>query len=226
MDPKTSERQLRIRYFASARDAAGCDAEVVPFVPGESIGALRQRIVALHPGLTRLLPYARFARNDAFAVDGDVLLGGDEVLVLPAASGGSGRAQLVDRPIVPGEAEALLTLDGAGGIATFVGVVRRENRGKSVQSLDFSAYPPLALHELEAICQEAIDQFGLVDARVLHRVGHLTLGEVAVAIGVAAPHRREAFDACSYVIDQLKKRAPIWKKETTDDGAEWIDATP
>jgi molybdopterin synthase catalytic subunit len=113
-----------------------------------------------------------------------------------------------------------------GGIATFVGTARRWSQGQEVRYLEFEAYEPLALRELEAICQEAIDKFGLLDAQVLHRVGKVGLGEIAVAIACAAAHRSPAFDGCRYVIDELKQRAPIWKRETTLDGAVWVNSTP
>lgn len=217
---------LTLRYFAAARDQAGCETEAVPCEPGDTVKRLRERVVALHPPMVWLARASRFARDDEFLFDDEVLQPGDEVLMLPPASGGAPRAQLVDRPIETGEAERLLETAGAGGIATFVGVVRHQNLGKEVSFLEYSAYPPLAVKEMERICEEAVARFGLIDARILHRVGHLEIGEVAVAIGVAAPHRKEAFTACAYVIDEVKARVPIWKKEVTADGQEWLGSTP
>lgn len=217
---------LYVRYFAAARDAAACDAEPLAFVPGETMAALRLRLASLHPALVRMLPATRFARGDEFCSDDNVLHAGDEVLVLPPSSGGAPRAELRESPIAYGDAEARLATAGAGGIATFVGVVRRENLGKAVNCLEYSAHPPLAIKEMEAICDEAVARFGLVDAIALHRVGLLQVGDIAVAIAVAAPHRKQAFAACSYVIDELKARVPIWKKETTSDGSVWLGSTP
>jgi len=221
-----SEQMLTIRYFASARDAAGCDLESVPFVDAEGFSGLRQRLQGLHPELGRILPSARFARIDEFCFEDEVIHPGDELLVLPPASGGAPRVLLCQRPLDMGEMARELATAGAGGLATFTGIVRGENLGKVVNCLDFSAYAPLAVKELERICAEAVARFGLTDARVAHRLGRVELGEVAVDIAVAAPHRREAFAGCAYVIDELKKRVPIWKKESTADGAEWVSATP
>lgn len=217
---------LQIRYFASARDAAGLETEPLPWVPGETVAGLRARLTTLRPALAGILRHARFAIGEEFCTDSEPIAPGVEVLVLPPASGGAPRCALLERPIEPGEAERRVGQDGAGGIATFVGVVRRENLGKDVQLLEYSAHPPLALKEMEAICEEAVHRFGLVDAACLHRTGALRVGEIAVAIATSAPHRREAFEACSYVIDELKKRVPIWKKETTTDGTSWLGSTP
>lgn len=217
---------LQIRYFASARDAAGCELETVPAVPEETVALLRQRLGERHPRLAPILRHARFAIDEAFCDDMEAVPAGREVLVLPPASGGAPRCELLERAIEIGEAERRLVTDGAGGIATFVGVVRRENLGKAVQQLEYSAHGPLAVKEMEAICSEAMTRFGLVDAAILHRIGTLQIGEIAVSIGVAAPHRGEAFAACSWVIDELKRRVPIWKRETTADGASWLGSTP
>ena len=221
-----SAQTLMIRYFASARDGAGCDAETVPFVDAEGFAGLRARLQQLHPGLARILPTARFARVDEFCFEDEVIHPGDELLVLPPASGGAPRVLLCERPLEVGEMARELATDGAGGLATFTGIVRKENLGKSVHFLEFSAHAPLAEKELARICEEAIARFGLTDARVAHRLGRVELDGVAVDIAVAAPHRKEAFAGCAYVIDELKKRVPIWKKETTADGAAWTSPTP
>ncbi len=217
---------LQISYFASARDAAGTSGEVLPSSPGETVAQLRTRLGALHPLLVRILPYARFALADEFARDDDAVPPGAEVLVLPAASGGAPRCELRDTAIDRGEAERRVTTEGAGGVVTFDGIVRRENLGKSVQHLEYTAHAALALQEMERLCDEAIAQFGLVDVCCLHRTGVLQVGDVAASIAVTAAHRDAAFAGCRFVIDELKKRVPIWKKETTADGSSWLGSTP
>ncbi len=217
---------LQISYFASARDAAGTAGEALASAPGETVEQLRSRLGALHPRLAPILRYARFAVADEFARDEDAVPAGAEVLVLPAASGGAPRCGLFETAISRGAAEQRVATGGAGGIVTFDGVVRCENLGKAVQQLEFTAHAALALREMERICDEAIAQFGLIDACCLHRTGVLQVGDVAVSIAVAAPHRDEAFAGCRYVIDELKSRVPIWKKETTADGSSWLGSTP
>jgi molybdopterin/thiamine biosynthesis adenylyltransferase/molybdopterin synthase catalytic subunit len=113
--------------------------------------------------------------------------------------------------------------DAAGGYVTFEGCVRNHNEGKPVLRLEYEAYGDLAVSEGNKILAEAREMFGLLDAQCIHRTGMLEIGEKAVWIGVASPHRAEAFKACSYIIDELKKRVPIWKKEHYADGPyEWI----
>jgi molybdopterin/thiamine biosynthesis adenylyltransferase/molybdopterin synthase catalytic subunit len=126
---------------------------------------------------------------------------------------------LTDKPIEPPASFA----HEAGGFVTFEGRVRNKTHGRSVTRLEYEAFPEMALPEGEALVQEAVERFGLVKAAIIHRVGSLALGEMAVWIGTAAPHRREAFAACEWLIDELKHRVPIWKKEVFADGeSDWV----
>jgi molybdopterin synthase catalytic subunit len=110
-----------------------------------------------------------------------------------------------------------------GAIASFAGIVRDNNEGKSVVRLAYSAYQALAEREGTSIVREAIERFDLIAAACCHRVGELELGEVAVRVWAAAAHRGAAFSACEFIIDEIKERVPIWKKETYRDGEqEWV----
>lgn len=112
----------------------------------------------------------------------------------------------------------------AGGYVSFEGWVRDTNHGKSVTSLEYSAYDGMAVKEGEKILAEAIERFDIYDAQVVHSVGHLQIGDVAVWVGVSAKHRGQAFDACEYIIDELKIRVPIWKNEHYTDGSSgWVE---
>jgi molybdopterin synthase catalytic subunit len=111
-----------------------------------------------------------------------------------------------------------------GACVQFEGWVRNHNDGRDVLRLEYEVYEPLAVREGEAIIDEAIARFGVQRAAAIHRAGLMELGETAVIVGVSAPHRGEAFDACRYIIDQAKIRLPIWKKEYYADGvAEWVN---
>ncbi|MDQ6781363.1 MAG: molybdenum cofactor biosynthesis protein MoaE [Candidatus Eremiobacteraeota bacterium] len=114
----------------------------------------------------------------------------------------------------------------AGAIVTFVGRVRDRARGHWVVKLEYEAYAEMAERVFAQIAAEAQSQFGVEDISVHHRSGTLVVGEVSVVVAVAAAHRAEAFDACRYVIDNLKQRAPIWKKEHGPQGAVWVDDRP
>lgn len=112
---------------------------------------------------------------------------------------------------------------GDGGVVTFAGVVRdTADDGRPVVGLSYEAFEPMAIAEFERIAAEARERFGDLHVTIVHRVGELSAGDVAVAVIAAAPHRDAAFAACRYCIDELKRRAPIWKKERYADGqAHW-----
>lgn len=113
-----------------------------------------------------------------------------------------------------------------GGIAIFLGLVRDHHQGKSVLGLDYSAYGPMAEAVTREIIKEAEGRGQGAVVAVQHRIGALTVGDTAVAVVAAAAHRGEAFDACRYVIEELKKRVPVWKREMYSDGSvAWVDPT-
>ena len=116
--------------------------------------------------------------------------------------------------------------DGMGGIATFIGMVRLHSRGTTIDHLEYEAYGTMAVQEMTRLCDEIEAEIAGTRLAVEHRVGRLEIGEVAVAIAAAAPHRAEAFEACRAMIDRLKQRVPIWKKEVGEDGAEWVGLGP
>src|SRR3954466_3266315 len=112
----------------------------------------------------------------------------------------------------------------AGGYASFEGWVRNHNEGLAVRHLEYEAFEPLAIKEGERIVAEAIKRFGIEHAACVHRIGDLAIGEMAVWVGVSARHRAEAFQACRYIIDEVKHRVPIWKKEHYENGdSGWVN---
>jgi molybdopterin synthase catalytic subunit len=119
----------------------------------------------------------------------------------------------------------LLDHPEAGGFVVFEGRVRARSEGRGVERLEYEAYPPLAEAEGDRILEEARERFGLLAARAVHRVGVLEVGEAAVRVEVAAAHRAEAFAACAWIMDRVKERVPIWKKERFTDGtAHWVNS--
>ncbi len=113
-----------------------------------------------------------------------------------------------------------------GAAILFEGVVRNNTRGRRTLFLDYEAYEPMALNEMEKLAQAALEHFKIRDVCMVHRLGRLRIGETSVAIGVGSPHRAAAFEACRWLIDTLKKTVPIWKKEYFEDGAVWADGEP
>jgi molybdopterin synthase catalytic subunit len=114
----------------------------------------------------------------------------------------------------------------SGGIDIFIGTVRNATKGKTVIRLEFEAYEPMALAEMEKIAKQAIEKWPVQKVLIHHRIGILQVGEVPVIIAVSAAHRAAAFDACRYIIDTLKQTVPIWKKEIFEDGEVWVAAHP
>jgi molybdopterin synthase catalytic subunit len=130
---------------------------------------------------------------------------------------------LTDRPIEPAALLAAVRRDGDGGLAVFVGVVRDHNEGRRVIRLEYSAYIPMAEKEMDRISQEIAAAHPGVIVALRHRVGSLAVGDVAVAVAAAAPHREQAFAACRAGIEAIKARVPIWKKEFGPDGSAWVE---
>lgn len=130
---------------------------------------------------------------------------------------------LTERPILVPPLIEILRNPQVGALATFEGWVRNHNHGQAVLSLEYQIYPELALLEGKKIILEAQERFELRQALAVHRWGHLQVGEAAVWVGATASHRQAAFDGAEYIIDELKRRLPIWKKEHYQDGgAEWV----
>jgi molybdopterin synthase catalytic subunit len=134
-------------------------------------------------------------------------------------------AHLTSEPITVDPLIQAVLSPSRGGVATFLGIVRDHHAGQSVVELDYEAYGPMAEAECSRIVAEAEAKWP-VRVAVQHRVGRLVIGDTAVAIAAAGAHRDEAFEACRYVIEELKRRVPIWKRERYSDGSEaWVDPT-
>ena len=113
---------------------------------------------------------------------------------------------------------------GVGAVAAFVGTVRDRNDGLGVSAMELEHYPGMTEHSIEAMIDEALRRFDIRGVRVIHRVGRLLPQDQIVLVVVTSAHRGEAFQACEFLMDYLKTQAPFWKKETTPDGARWVDA--
>ena len=112
----------------------------------------------------------------------------------------------------------------AGAVASFIGTVRNRNDGSPVSAMELEHYPGMTERAIEAMLDEALRRFDIRAARVVHRVGKLDVGDQIVLVAVSSAHRGTAFDACEFLMDYLKTQAPFWKKETTPEGARWVDA--
>lgn len=132
--------------------------------------------------------------------------------------------EVTDKAIDAAKLKDALINPGAGGFCAFEGWVRNHNDGRTVERLEYEAYEPLVISEGQKVLAEAAQQFPFLQARCVHRTGLLEIGDMAVWVGVASAHRDEAFKACRYIIDELKVRLPIWKKEHYVDGdSDWVN---
>jgi molybdopterin synthase catalytic subunit len=130
--------------------------------------------------------------------------------------------KIVRAPIDLNEVLRSVKSPEAGAIDIFIGTTRNHSNGKEVLSLEYEAYEPMALKLMETLVAEARQRWTISRIAVVHRVGKVEIGEASVIIAVSATHRREAFEACRYAIDALKRDVPIWKKEVFSDGEAWV----
>jgi molybdopterin synthase catalytic subunit len=131
--------------------------------------------------------------------------------------------ELVRAPIDASAAVGYVRAGQDGATVTFDGFVRNESHGRPTVYLEYEAYETMALAKMREICVQIHSSYAVHRVAMLHRLGHLEVGETSVFIAVSAPHRAAAFDACRFAIDTLKRTVPIWKKEFFEDGAVWAD---
>ena len=222
--------RIRLRYFALWREVLGRADEAREVAPGTTVGALFEELTAGQPRLAGLREATLLMVNQEYVPAETALREGDEVVFIPPVSGGSGADggegggpfRVVETPLDVTEVIQAVEDPGAGAIVSFTGTVRDHSLGKAVTALEYEAYPAAAEKMLARIGAEIAARWGLRRVAIVHRVGHLTVGEASVVIAVAAPHRQAAFEACEYAIVRLKEIVPIWKKEAYSDGAVWI----
>lgn len=222
--------KVRVRFFAGLREEFGASELNLDLPEGADVAAILARLNADHPGVR--LNDRRFtvAVNRSFAPPAQVLRDGDEMALIPPVSGGSAKLfEVVDGLISLDQVASRVLAPERGGITLFAGTVRGVTQNAVTGSqqtdyLEYEAYPEMAEASFAQLAAEAQARWPDISAvAVVHRVGRLEVGDVAVVIAVAAGHRANTFDACHYIIDRIKQVSPIWKKEVGPDGAMWIE---
>ena len=218
--------RVHVRLFASYREAAGVGHIDVELPPGATVRDAIAHVLRDHP----LVAEGRqvvIARNRDYAGVDDRLADGDELALIPPVSGGATESleaiAITDAALSIDEALALVRDPGYGGVVVFLGTVRNASRGKRVTHLEYEAYPEMAEAKMREIAHRLARAHGPLHIAIHHRIGDLAIGEIAVVIAVAAPHRDAAFAAARAAIEELKQVVPIWKKEHAEDGAVWIE---
>jgi MoaE-MoaD fusion protein len=224
---------ITVKLFAILKDKAGRNE--LPMNNGPAtVAELLEAVAAAYPALSDIIAQGRlmvsvnreFAKRDAPVKDGD------EVALMPPFSGGGTapvqRVRIQREPFdVNQEIERIKkTSTSIGAVVAFLGTTRDISKEKQVAKLEFEHYPGMAEKKLAEIRERAISDYGVIDAAIVHRIGTLPVGENIVLIVVAAGHRDEAFRACRFCIDELKRITPIWKRETTPDGEVWVEEHP
>ena len=223
--------RISILYFAVFRERLRTDGETLELPGGARLADAIAALETKHDAIRGLRGKYRVAINQDM-VDGDpALADGDEVVLIPPVAGGAeagpGRhVKLLAEPLSLDRCVAAVAGPDAGGLVTFTGYVRRHSHGATIERLHYEAYGAMAVKVMTALVDEIEAELPGVRLAVEHRTGTLAVGDLAVVIAAAAPHRAEAFTACRAMIDRLKDRVPIWKKEHSTEGEVWVGLGP
>ncbi len=222
---------VKVRFFASYRELIGRE-EVVIEVQGDiTLGELLEKLKREVPGVSNALE----SGNPIIAVDHEIAPRGTritpnaEVAIFPPVSGGGEEQVMIqggDFDVGREIARMRRTSTRIGGIVAFLGTAREFSRGKHVVKLVYEHYPGMAEKKLEELRGKALEDFDIIEMSIIHRTGEVKINENIVLIVAGAVHREDAFKACRWCIDELKRVVPIWKKEVTDDGEVWIAEHP
>jgi molybdopterin synthase catalytic subunit/molybdopterin converting factor small subunit len=207
--------KVTVRLFAGLRERAGA-GQLELELP--DVAAVADVWPALDLGEEP--PGLLYAVNRAYAEPDRPLAADDEVALIPPVSGGAFR--LTAGPVNLTAVIVEVVDERAGAIATFLGTVRAQSRGREVIALEYEAYEDMAEQVMAEIAEEVEERYDLCKVAISHRTGRVEVGGTSVAIAVSAPHRQDALAACADVIEALKARVPLWKKELYEGGEEWI----
>lgn len=214
---------IHIRFFAGHRDIVGAASQTMQIHPGTSLAQVWQQLVATYPPLDLYTDHVLYARNQEFAEPDTIPLDGDEVAFIPPVSGGKPDVLepflITPDPLDPLPLVAYVQTPEDGAVVTFAGVVRNQTEGRATAYLSYEAYSEMATPLFARIANEARERWAIGRVAIHHRIGRVEIGQTAVLIVVAAPHRETAFAATAYLMDRIKAIVPIWKEEHWADSA-------
>jgi len=205
--------RVKVRLFAGLRERAGVAER-------ELEGVTRVNEVWAALGLGDEPEGLLYAVNRRYAESEHELADGDEVALIPPVSGGAFRVS--EEPLSLEAVVDEVSDESAGAVATFLGNVRRESRGRTVLYLEYEAYVEMAEDVMAQLAAELEQRYDLWAVAIHHRVGRVEIGEASVVVAVSAPHRQDALAACKDAIDTLKQTVPLWKKEVYEGGEAWL----
>ncbi len=225
--------RVRVLLFGVLRDVLASDGDTVELQADATVASLLDLYERRMPGHAGLWSALAVAVNQQYATATDTLAEGDEIALLPPVSGGlsqstprAAHVALVRKPIDAAPLVEALKGGEDGAVVVFDGIVRNHTRARRTQYLVYESYEAMALKQMRELAAQAVERFAVNGVVLVHRLGQLEVGETSVLLAVASAHRAQAFDACRWLIDTLKKTVPIWKKEYFEDGAVWADGEP
>jgi molybdopterin converting factor subunit 1 len=232
-DLKDNGIKVRVLFFGGAKDIAGTNSLELALASPAKLTDASGALVEKFPELKRFGRSLLFAVNQEYAGPETQIHANDEIAVFPPVSGGSETIcdyrcpndffELTTDVIDVGTVARRTVLPECGASVTLDGYARKWTSGRETDYLIYEAYEPMALSEMQKLGAQAHKQFEIAHVGIVHRTGRLEIGETSVVIAVSAPHRRAAFEACEWLIKELKRTVPIWKKEVFQDGEVWVE---
>lgn len=225
---ESAQGKIRVRlfFFGAAREATGHAELDFTIAANTSLHTLRATLFGHIPALSRFGASLLTAVNEEYETEDVPLHDGDEIALFPPVSGGSEADdfyELMTEPIDVGSVARRVVPAECGATVTLDGYVREWTRGRKTKYLVYEAYPSMALSEMRRLGTRVREQFEIRHVGIVHRTGQLEIGETSVVISVSAAHRGAAFAACEWLIKELKRTVPIWKKEFYEDGEVWVE---
>ena len=215
--------KVRVRMFGSLAQATGVREDTLELPDDGDGSALIAALGDRYPDANTVLESVSVAVNLEVVAPDRRLDPSDEIALLPPVSGGAQvTVGLRERPSVDEAVEAVSSPE-AGGTAVFLGTVRDNADAGAVDRLEYDAYEEMAVTVMAEIATEAVAKWGLAAVAILHGFGSFGVGENTMVVACSAAHREEAFDACRYIVDEVKSRVPVWKKESGPWGERWIE---